>query len=420
MVDRRHREQHQRRARRRSPTPTRVRGGRGERDQHDAGGQRERGVDEVQPAPQPRLDCSAERRRRRGRGGPAPGARRRSCSRGYGTCGRERTRSDEDQADHGVYHREPWPPATREGRAYRRASVPGLRGRMVRALPTDQIPKHVGVMLDGNRRWAQGRRRRHRPTATAPAPTRSAELLDWCEEVGVEVVTLWLLSTDNLNRRADELEPLLDDHRGRRRRRSPRSGAGGSTRVGALDLLPGRTTARAQGGGRRRPRDVDGLLVNVAVGYGGRREIADAVRSLLARARRARAPRIEELAAGPRRRAHRRAPLHQGPARPRPGDPHLGRAAAGRVPAVAERALGVLLLRGASGPTSGGSTSCARSARTPQRERRFGVLSRRRRSGRRSPAPHPAFGRVARVGGPRRSFRGTASGEARRAGRTSS
>ncbi len=89
--------------------------------------------------------------------------------------------------------------------------------------------------------------------------------------------------------------PLLADHRGRRRRRSPSSAAGGSTRSGALDLLPAATAAQLKAA-EEATRDVDGLLVNVAVGYGGRREIADAVRVAAARARRRGAPSLEELA----------------------------------------------------------------------------------------------------------------------------
>ncbi len=150
---------------------------------------------------------------------------------------------------------------------------------MVKALPPDEIPKHVGVMLDGNRRWAKAVGRDtahgHRTGAANIEP-----LLDWCEEVGVEVVTLWLLSTDNLNRRPEELEPLLEIieeavltlAEQRRWRLHP---------VGALDLLPSGTTSVLKQAADS-TRDVDGLLVNIAVGYGGRREIADAVRSLLA------------------------------------------------------------------------------------------------------------------------------------------
>jgi short-chain Z-isoprenyl diphosphate synthase len=104
-------------------------------------------------------------------------------------------------------------------------------------------------------------------------------LLEWCEEVGVELVTLWLLSTDNLNRPVEELGELLpiieevvtDLASQGRWRLNP---------VGALDLLPAPTSRRLKEAAERTD-DVSGLLVNVAVGYGGRREIADAVRALL-------------------------------------------------------------------------------------------------------------------------------------------
>ncbi|MFD1946126.1 isoprenyl transferase [Nocardioides aestuarii] len=162
--------------------------------------------------------------------------------------------------------------------AVRRRLYPAYEARMVRSLPADKLPKHVGVMLDGNRRWAKAVGRDtahgHRTGAANIEP-----LLDWCDEVGVEVVTLWLLSTDNLNRAHEELEPLLEiieeavatlaDER--RWRLHP---------VGALDLLPAATAARLKQA-EDDTRDVDGILVNIAVGYGGRREIADAVRSLL-------------------------------------------------------------------------------------------------------------------------------------------
>ncbi|MDH2414927.1 isoprenyl transferase [Nocardioides sp. CER19] len=163
-------------------------------------------------------------------------------------------------------------------RGLRRVLYPAYEARMVRRLPDDNLPKHVGVMLDGNRRWAKavGRDTAHGHRAGA---ANIEPLLTWCDEVGIEVVTLWLLSTDNLNRSEAELGPLLQiieeavdslvDQR--RWRLHP---------VGALDLLPAHTAERLKAA-EEETRDVDGMLVNVAVGYGGRREIADAVRSLL-------------------------------------------------------------------------------------------------------------------------------------------
>lgn len=162
-------------------------------------------------------------------------------------------------------------------RGVRRVLYPVYEARLLRRLP-ESLPRHIGVMLDGNRRWARAvghdTAHGHRAGAANIEP-----LLGWCDEVGIEVVTLWLLSTDNLNRPASELEPLLqiiadavDSLAVQRRwRLHP---------VGALDLLPAETAERLKAA-QEATRDVDGMLVNIAVPYGGRREIADAVRSLL-------------------------------------------------------------------------------------------------------------------------------------------
>ena len=150
--------------------------------------------------------------------------------------------------------------------------------RLTSQLGAADVPRHVGVMLDGNRRWGRARGAGAEEAYQAGADN-IANLLSWCDEVGVEVVTLWLLSTDNLNRPEDQLRPLLgiieaavdtlaDAHRWR------------IHPVGALDLLPAQTATRLKAA-EDRTRDVEGMIVNVAVGYGGRREIADAVRSLL-------------------------------------------------------------------------------------------------------------------------------------------
>jgi short-chain Z-isoprenyl diphosphate synthase len=164
--------------------------------------------------------------------------------------------------------------------------------RLAASLRQQSQPRHVGVMLDGNRRWAKANGANTAQGHQAGADNISP-LLCWCEEAGVEVVTLWLLSTDNLNRPAKELKPLLaiienvvtDLAASRRWQLNP---------VGALDLLP-LETARCLKDAADATRDIDAMIVNVAVGYGGRREIADAVRSMLLE-HAAKGTSIEELA----------------------------------------------------------------------------------------------------------------------------
>lgn len=150
--------------------------------------------------------------------------------------------------------------------------------RLEQSLASKPIPKHIGVMCDGNRRWARSFGHTDVATGHRAGADKIFELLKWCRETGVEVVTLWLLSTDNLNRSMEELAkllPIIEDtviglveegwH---------------VKPVGALDLLPD-STARVLKKAGEATMDNPGLIVNVAVGYGGRQEIADAVRSLL-------------------------------------------------------------------------------------------------------------------------------------------
>ena len=95
------------------------------------------------------------------------------------------------------------------------------------------------------------------------------------------MVTLWLLSSDNLtNRPPEQLTGLLRIIEGAVESLAE-AGRWRIHPVGALDLLPTETAERLKAA-EESTRDIDGMLVNVAVGYGGRREIADAVRALLA------------------------------------------------------------------------------------------------------------------------------------------
>ena len=187
--------------------------------------------------------------------------------------------------------------------------------RLAARIDPATVPHHVGVILDGNRRWAKsmgfGAAQGHKRGAD-----KIEEFLGWAEQMGVQVVTLWLLSTDNLSRDPAELSPLLDiiahavDELAETGRWSLRL-------VGAVDLLPEPLAERLRAAVvRSRPASAEAsepggpagdaakatevedrrMQVNIAVGYGGRQEIADAVRELL-RERAAAGASLEEVAA---------------------------------------------------------------------------------------------------------------------------
>jgi short-chain Z-isoprenyl diphosphate synthase len=152
--------------------------------------------------------------------------------------------------------------------------------RLTRALANAPRPRHVGVIVDGNRRWARAAGAGDVSRGHQAGADRIADLLAWCGEAEVEVVTLWLLSSDNLSRPPAELEALYGIIEDTVRRLADPANGWRVHPVGALDLLPD-TTVVVLKEAAEQTRNKSGLLVNVAIGYGGRREIADAVRGLL-------------------------------------------------------------------------------------------------------------------------------------------
>ena len=153
--------------------------------------------------------------------------------------------------------------------------------RLVGKLAGKPVPRHVGVIVDGNRRWAREMGYVDPNDGHRVGAVRIKELLGWCQQAGIDHVTLYLLATDNLRRPAAELEPLL---RILEDLATELAEAGNPWRlrmVGALDLLPAPTATTLKAAQERTRDRSGGMEVNMAVGYGGRREIADAVRSLL-------------------------------------------------------------------------------------------------------------------------------------------
>ena len=149
-----------------------------------------------------------------------------------------------------------------------------------RSLTSETLPKHLAMILDGNRRWARQLGLETAAHGHRAGAEKIREFLIWCDDLGIQVVTLYLLSTDNLGARdSDELNALIEiigelaDDLSRFRDWSVKH-------VGSNDGLPD-PLVQTLGGAEARTAGKSGLHVNLAVGYGGRHEIANAMRCIV-------------------------------------------------------------------------------------------------------------------------------------------
>jgi short-chain Z-isoprenyl diphosphate synthase len=157
----------------------------------------------------------------------------------------------------------------------------GLYARRLRSqLRTVEPPRHVGMIVDGNRRWANRQDGVSVAEGHRAGADRMLAFLDWCDEAGVKVVTLYLMSTDNVtNRNSQEITDLTEiiadlaeDLAAVPDWRIHHVGDVGQIPEQLAESLT-RVTAETA--------DRDGLHINLAVGYGGRHEITEAVRDII-------------------------------------------------------------------------------------------------------------------------------------------
>ncbi|MGG7465062.1 MULTISPECIES: isoprenyl transferase [unclassified Plantibacter] len=152
--------------------------------------------------------------------------------------------------------------------------------RLRKSLRPETMPHHVAMIIDGNRRWAKQLGYDSAAHGHRAGAAKMREFLEWCDDLGVSVVTLYLLSSDNLtNRSPEELNDLIEiiadlaedlsHYRDWRVKH-----------VGSEKGLPAPLIA-ALGAAEQRTAAKQGLHINLAVGYGGRTEIVDAMRSIV-------------------------------------------------------------------------------------------------------------------------------------------
>ena len=156
---------------------------------------------------------------------------------------------------------------------------------LVRGLRQHARPRHIGIILDGNRRHGRAVGVTEPRAVYDLGAGKLDEVLEWCAELAIPTVSLWVFSTENFRRPAAEVSGILASveakltalaadpaiHRRRVRVRA----------IGCLEMLPQPVLAAIRAA-ERATAGYDGLELNIAVAYGGRQEIADAVRALLA------------------------------------------------------------------------------------------------------------------------------------------
>ena len=156
-----------------------------------------------------------------------------------------------------------------------------MRLRQELALSAAALPRHIAVLCDGNRRWARDAGHDDVSYGYRVGADKIAEMLRWCAETGIEMATVYLLSTENLRRDRVELDCLIDIITEVVEEICAPANRWSVRTVGDLELLGDETARRLREAVDSTSATPASFHVNVAVAYGGRQEIVDAVRTLL-------------------------------------------------------------------------------------------------------------------------------------------
>lgn len=154
--------------------------------------------------------------------------------------------------------------------------------RVVRSLDSTRLPRHLGIVLDGHRRYARHQGLPSYTHSYRAGMSKFEEFLGWARELEIPAVTAWVLSRENLERPGEELAAYFDVLI-ELFERLPGIAARHDMAlrfIGSLDLLPDELVRTAKAAEEARPEGSRHL--NVAMGYGGRQEIVDAAKDLVA------------------------------------------------------------------------------------------------------------------------------------------
>ena len=155
--------------------------------------------------------------------------------------------------------------------------------KLEREVKQGRIPKHVAVIMDGNRRYADETLHADANQGHLKGKDKLEELLNWCLDLGVKVLTVYAFSSENLSRKEEEVDFLMDllersmlefadDERIHKNRVKMKM-------IGDMSMLPGKV-AEAVRYAEERTSGYSDFHLNMAIAYGGRQEIKDAIKSI--------------------------------------------------------------------------------------------------------------------------------------------
>ena len=144
------------------------------------------------------------------------------------------------------------------------------------------MPKHIAIILDGNRRWAK-RNLIMKVEGHFRGADAVEKLLDWCEELNIKIITLYVLSAENLNRKDDELDYLYEliNERLHKLFNDPRIHKNQMKvkAIGSIELLPD-FLKDILNKLEEVTKDYNNHYLNIAIAYGGQNELVDAIKKI--------------------------------------------------------------------------------------------------------------------------------------------
>ena len=159
------------------------------------------------------------------------------------------------------------------------------RRRLEAKVSTWRLPRHIGVIMDGNRRFARRAGFVNPSYGHARGAEKLKDVLSWCYDAGISVVTVWSFSLDNFQRDTSEVTALLDLFEDKARQLAQDSEVHrNQVRVrfiGKLELLP-ESLQREIREVEKATESYSRFQLNIAMAYGGREEISDAMQRFLA------------------------------------------------------------------------------------------------------------------------------------------